>query len=91
MDTTILILVGIGLLILALFGTVFWMLTVSGLFEKIDVHTRKKHLLNAPKVMAYKSYTGNYKQVGDAFSWLVNAAPFSDTIGIYYDDPQKVR
>merc|ERR1712226_488069 len=90
MDTTVLILIGIGLLILALFGTIFWMLVVSGLLAKVEVNTKTKHLSTKPRVIAYKTYTGNYKEVGDAFAWLVKAAPFSDTLGIYYDDPTEV-
>ena len=53
MDTTVLILIGIGLLILALFGTIFWMLAVSGLLAKIEVNTKKKHLLSKTRVIAY--------------------------------------
>ena len=85
-----LILIGIGALIVALFLTVFYMLVLSGLFESVDVKATKKHLLNKSRIIAYKTYKGSYGQVGDAFSWLCRTAPYNDTIGIYYDDPKTV-
>ncbi|XP_063719571.1 testis-expressed protein 264 homolog [Symsagittifera roscoffensis] len=90
MDSTVLILIGIGALIVALFLTVFYMLVLSGLFESVDVKATKKHLLNKSRIIAYKTYKGSYGQVGDAFSWLCRTAPYNDTIGIYYDDPKTV-
>ena len=72
-------------------SAIFFYLVYSGMFARIDVTMEKKHLLNTPRVVAYKVYTGSYMERFGNFSRLRKVAPYSDTIGIYYDNPQNVR
>ncbi|XP_075260950.1 uncharacterized protein LOC142352303 [Convolutriloba macropyga] len=59
------------------------------MFARIEISMEKKHLLNIPRVVAYKVYTGSYMARFGNLSRLRKLAPYSDTIGIYYDNPQN--
>ena len=56
-----------------------------------DLRIRTSTPLSCPKRVAYRLYTGPYKNSGAAFKQLCGIVPDLKTFGVYYDDPDKVR
>ena len=76
------------------FCYVLYHLTLSGLF-KCDIKVNEEEV---PKLrIAYKNYVGEYKTAGQHFGSLMSAVKSKTEInpdsylGIYYDDPTKVK
>ena len=63
-------------------------LTHAGYFY--DIRIRTSTPLSLPGRVAYKLYRGSYTNAGAAFKELALLAPHLKTVGIYYDDPNKV-
>lgn len=55
-----------------------------------DIRIRTSTPLSLPGRVAYKFYRGSYSNAGAAFKELALIAPRLKTVGIYYDDPNKV-
>ena len=55
-----------------------------------DIRIRTSTPLSLPGRIAYKLYRGSYSNAGAAFKELAAVAPHLKTVGIYYDDPNKV-
>lgn len=60
----------------------------AGYFSEIRIRTSLP--LSLPGRVAYKLYRGSYSNAGAAFKELAAVAPHLKTVGIYYDDPNKV-
>ncbi len=60
----------------------------AGFFYELRIRTSTP--LSCPKRVAYKLYTGPYKNCGSYFRQLISLAPTLKTFGVYYDDPDKV-
>ena len=56
-----------------------------------DIRIRTSIPLSLPGRVAYKLYRGSYTNAGAAFKELASVDPHIKTVGIYYDDPKKVR
>jgi len=63
-------------------------LGVSGLFSSIVIRTAETKY--GPMVIAYKTITGPYNQVGALYTDSYCLLPKREQIGIYYDDPNAV-
>jgi len=68
--------------------TVLLYLGVSGLFSSIVIRTAETKY--GPMVIAYKTITGPYNQVGALYTDSYCLLPKREQIGIYYDDPNAV-
>lgn len=68
--------------------TVLLYLGISGLFTSIVVRTAETKY--GPMVIAYKTITGPYNQVGALYTDSYCLLPKREQIGIYYDDPNAV-
>lgn len=60
----------------------------AGFFS--DLRIRTSIPASCPKRVAYRLYTGPYKQAGSAFGRICGLAPNRTSFGIYYDDPKEV-
>lgn len=60
----------------------------AGFFSDLLIRTSTP--LSCPKRVAYKLYTGSYKQSGTGFKELMGIVSTLKTFGVYYDDPKKV-
>ncbi|XP_075243434.1 testis-expressed protein 264 homolog [Convolutriloba macropyga] len=49
-----------------------------------------RHVLSSRKIIAYKVYRGDYAKIYQTFAPIMRLAPYSDTIGIYYDNSGTV-
>jgi len=78
----------IVLVLAVVLALVLGALVHAGFFYDIRVRTTTP--LSCPKRVAYKQYTGPYKDCGGAFKTLISIAPKLKTFGVYYDDPAKV-
>ena len=85
------IILGACALIVIFVLTMYYVFAQSGMLVNIEVNMRTKHVFNTPRILGYKTYTGYYKHAHAAFASLAKVAPFSDTVAIYYDDPEMVR
>ena len=77
--------------LLGLISAIFFYLVYSGMFANIEVSMETKHVMNDAKVVAYKRCTGAYLLRLRELANVRKMAPYSDTIGIYYDHPTSVR
>ncbi|XP_075256320.1 testis-expressed protein 264-like isoform X2 [Convolutriloba macropyga] len=76
--------------LLGLISAIFFYLVYSGMFANIEVSMETKHVMNDAKVVAYKRCTGAYLLRLRELANVRKMAPYSDTIGIYYDHPTSV-
>ncbi len=60
----------------------------AGFFYELRI--RISTPLSCPKRVAYRLYTGPYKNCGGYFKQLISLVPDLKTFGVYYDDPDKV-
>lgn len=60
----------------------------AGFFYELRIRTSTP--LSCPKKVAYKLYTGPYKNCGAHFKSLITLVPTLKTFGVFYDDPDKV-
>jgi len=72
------------LILLTLLGVAVY----SGLLHDIKISVGKPHVSNM--TIAYKFDRGPYQNCGYLFTEACTLAPKLRSIGIYYDDPQKV-
>lgn len=79
--------IGTSLLCLLLVAVVYVM--YSGLFFKINIQTGSPPMRNI--TIAYKYKQGPYKDCGALFTECSKLGPKLNTIGVFYDDPKKVR
>ena len=71
--------------------SIFLYVYQSGIFWNIDVSMQTRHVLSSRKIIAYKVYRGDYAKIYQTFAPIMRLAPYSDTIGIYYDNSGTVR
>ena len=83
-----LIVIGIIILTILLFGTFLALLYVSGVLQSVDVGAGSPPISKA--TIAYKFARGSYSNAGDLFNEVTRLAPKSKGIGIYYDSPNRV-
>ena len=88
METTTLLLIGIFSLFIMLLGTIFLLISYSGLFDGVRVGTGAP-LVGSMKVV-YKYGMGPTKDMGPLFTEVTSIAPKLKCFGIYYDDPLQV-
>lgn len=84
----LILLVGVFILFLCLLATVGYLLSFLGLTGSVQVSVGKPvvgHLW-----IAYKEHKGPYDKCGHHFTEAVSILPNKTTIGIFYDDPEKV-
>ena len=79
----------VALVLAVILALLFVALLHAGLF--FDLRIRTSTPLSCPKRVAYRHYTGPYKNCGSSFKELCNMVPHLKTVGVYYDDPDKVR
>ena len=80
---TVLLLVGVVALLALLF------LIYSGLLHPVVIKTVASPYLGF--LVCYKFWTAPYEDRESAFNAISKLAPNNRAIGIYYDDPDKVR
>ncbi|XP_055353328.1 testis-expressed protein 264 homolog [Paramacrobiotus metropolitanus] len=87
MDASTIIAVAIIFMLIAIFGTVAFLLAYLGAFREILINVGK------PPVKKFRGYykfaRGDYKESGSLFEETSKLAPDLRTFGIYYDDPEK--
>ena len=83
-----LIVIGIIILTVLLFGSFIALLYVSGVLQSVDVGAGSPPISKA--TVAYKFARGSYSNAGDLFNEVTRLAPKSKGIGIYYDSPNMV-
>ena len=90
MSTFALISCLIALLLVVIFITLIWLIVYSGVFQTLDdIGTGKPPIGQA--VIAYRYLQGPYNESGQTFTEAAIISPGNKALGIYYDDPQKVR
>lgn len=82
------IIILIVLILLAIAGTILYLLNYIGYFYKVQVSAGPS-IVSELRV-AYKQHTSSYSACGSHFSELTNICPGERLLGIYYDDPKKV-
>lgn len=80
---------GVGLmsLLLVVLAVVFFMCIQAGLFHKINIKTTRPEF--GELVVMYKCGRGAYSESGTLFTQSHSLMPQYNTIGVYYDDPEK--
>ena len=61
----------------------------AGFFSDLLIRTSTP--LSCPKRVAYKLFTGSYKQAGTGLKEVMSLVSTLKTFGVYYDDPKKVK
>ena len=84
----ILLLMMVCIMAICLIATVAYLLYYIGILYNVNVSVGKPPLENV--WIAYKKHTGPYEKCGSHFTEIVSLCPKLDSIGIYYDDPNKV-
>ena len=82
----------IFIIILLFILIILWYAYISGLFYKFDVKTGVPVCFKNICI-GYKFHIGSYRDINKAFHEIESIVPISDNkiIGIYYDDPDKVK
>lgn len=82
----------IFIIILLFILIILWYAYISGLFYKFDVKTGVPVCFKTIFI-GYKFHIGSYRDINKAFYEIESIVPISDNkiIGIYYDDPDKVK
>lgn len=88
MSDLILVLVVVVVLV-CLIVTIGGFLLYSGLLADVTIKTGPPPVRNI--TIAYKFKEGAYKDCGAAFTESYSIEPKLSSIGIFYDDPKKVR
>lgn len=79
----------VGILILSLLLMAVGYVMYSGLFSEINIRTGAPPMRNI--TIAYKFKQGPYKDCGALFTECSKLDPKLSTVGVFYDDPKKVR
>jgi len=88
-DMWIYLLCAIAAVIVLLLLTLLGVAVYSGLLHQIEIGVGKPPISNV--TVAYKFDRGPYNNCGHLFCEALSLAPKLRTIGVYYDDPDKVR